>query len=37
MLNSDIVVAYYDHDDGSFHAIDYSVTAKEQVRPVNAS
>lgn len=30
MLNSDIVVAYYDHDDGSFHAIDYSVTAKKQ-------
>ncbi|XP_042228432.1 protein Skeletor, isoforms B/C-like [Homarus americanus] len=30
MLNSDIVVAYYDKDDGSFHAIDYSVTAKSQ-------
>ena len=31
MLNSDIVIAYYDHDDGSFHAIDYTVTAKKQV------
>nr|XP_045620798.1 protein Skeletor, isoforms B/C-like [Procambarus clarkii] len=30
MLNSDIVVAYYDKDDGSFHAVDYSVTAKSQ-------
>ncbi|XP_042862288.1 protein Skeletor, isoforms B/C-like [Penaeus japonicus] len=30
MLNSDIVVAYYDPDDGSFHAIDYSVTARSQ-------
>ncbi|XP_063869693.1 protein Skeletor, isoforms B/C-like isoform X2 [Scylla paramamosain] len=30
MLNSDIVIAYYDHDDGSFHAIDYTVTAKKQ-------
>ncbi|KAK8745431.1 hypothetical protein OTU49_000186, partial [Cherax quadricarinatus] len=30
MLNSDIVVAYYDKDDGSFHAVDYSVTARSQ-------
>lgn len=37
MLNSDIVVAYYDPDDGSFHAIDYSVTARSQVRLVGES
>ncbi|KAK3890404.1 hypothetical protein Pcinc_005655 [Petrolisthes cinctipes] len=30
MLNSDLVVAYYDSTDGSFHAIDYTVTAKSE-------
>ncbi|XP_066978046.1 protein Skeletor, isoforms B/C isoform X3 [Macrobrachium rosenbergii] len=30
MLHSDIVVAYYDREDGSFHAVDYSVSAKAQ-------
>ncbi|KAK7069008.1 hypothetical protein SK128_009357 [Halocaridina rubra] len=30
MLLSDIVVAFYDKDDGSFHAVDYSVNARSQ-------
>ncbi|MCL4137615.1 UNVERIFIED_CONTAM: hypothetical protein GTU68_048316, partial [Idotea baltica] len=30
MLNSDIVVVYYDSADGSYHAVDYSITGKSQ-------
>ncbi|XP_018019886.1 protein Skeletor, isoforms B/C, partial [Hyalella azteca] len=28
MENSDVVVAYYDSADGSYHAVDYSITAR---------
>ncbi|CAL4201713.1 unnamed protein product, partial [Meganyctiphanes norvegica] len=34
MINSDLVVAYYDDFDGSYHAVDYSVTARTECNGV---
>ncbi|KAL7639356.1 UNVERIFIED_CONTAM: hypothetical protein RMT77_009857 [Armadillidium vulgare] len=30
MVNSDVVVVYYDENDGSYHAVDYSITGRAQ-------